>query len=229
MNRWFAGGVLIAAVIGILIIASDTYPAIKTHDIEESSGITDNGITETKTKEMLLELTNKEERGMTGNLLDDLNRALWFSSNKETIRAKGEVFQDVIGYSEVKDLKTEIRKVKEVQALVVPANVMILSRPVKKVIKKDTTELGLEKNSITEKRANEPLFSKLRGPEKEEVSVPIDQDTALPYTSILLVSMIIGSLISFILTCTWCTWAFPVPGLAPEKRGEEKEEMPLAA
>lgn len=229
MNRWFVGGVLITAVIGILFITSDTYPAIRTHSLEESIGIIDNGITENKTKEMLLELTSKEEGGVTGNLTDDLNRALWFSSSKETIRAKGEVFQDVIGYSEIKDLKTEIRKVKEAQALVVPANVMILSRPVKKEIKKDTTELGLEKNSITEKRANEPLFSKLSGPEKEEVSVPIDQDSAIPYTSILLVSMIIGSLVSFMLTCTWCTWAIPVPSLAHDKRGEEKEEMPLAA
>lgn len=225
MNRRFAGVVLITMVIGILFIAGDIYPAIRTYDLEGSIGIP-----ETKAEEMLQEITkNKTERGMTGSLANDLDKALWFSSNKETIRAKGEVFQDLIGYSEVRDLKTEIQRVEEAITDVTPAKALILSRPVQDEIKMEIARRGLEKKSITEKTVKEPLFSMLRGPEQEEVSVPISEDSALPYTSILLVSMIIGSLVSFALTCTWCTWAFPAPGLDVGKEVEDKEEMPLAA
>ncbi|MEK7870832.1 MAG: hypothetical protein AAB244_00450, partial [Nitrospirota bacterium] len=79
MKSWFMGGILITAVIGLFFMAGNTYPAISTYNLEESTSITDN-----KTEEMIHQLTgNKAERGMTGKLTADLDKALWFSSNKE--------------------------------------------------------------------------------------------------------------------------------------------------
>lgn len=61
----------------------DTYPAIRIDNVEWGKDITEN-----KTKEMLRELSkDKTKRGMTGELLADLEKAQLFSSNKETIRA----------------------------------------------------------------------------------------------------------------------------------------------
>lgn len=226
MNRHLVGRVLIIAAIGIFFITGNTYPAIRTNNPEESIGITEN-----KTDNLLQELSeSKTERGMAGDLAADLEKALWFSSNKETIRAKGEVFQDVIGYSEIKDLKTEVRRINEATAApAVPVNTLILSRPIKKDTQMEIIKRGLEKKNIKE-AAKEPSFSMLRSPEREEISVPVGEDSALPYTNVLLVSAIIGSLVSFVLTCTWCTWAVtPAPDLDLKKRGEYEEEMQLAA
>lgn len=229
MKSRLVGRVLIISVIGILFITGNAYPAIRTNNLEEGIGITDN-----KTEEMLQELSeSKAERGMAGDLTADLEKALWFSSNKETIRARGEVFQDIIGYSEIKDLKTEIRRIKEagVAPSVEPASTLILSRPLRNGMKKEITERGLEngKKTLAEKGAKEPLFSMLRNPEREEISVPVGEDSALPYTSFLLVTAIVGSIISFMLTYTWCTWTIPAPNIDLPERGENEEEMPLAA
>lgn len=229
MKRWYMGGVLITAVIGMFFMAGNTYPAIRTYNLEESTSITDN-----KTAEMFQELTgNKTERGMTGELTADLDKALWFSYNKEKIRAKGEVFEDITGYSEIRDLKSTIQETREVvlplPTVVSPAKALMFSRPMTEEIKKEIARRGLEKKGITVKGVKEPLFSILRVPEREEVSVPVGEDSALPYTSILLVSMIMGTIVSFMLTCTWCTWAFPAPGVDVEKRADNEEEMPLAA
>lgn len=229
MKRWFMGGILITAVIGMFFMAGNTYPAIRTYNLEESTSITDN-----KTEEMFQGLTgNKTERGMTGELTADLDKALWFSYNTEKIRPRGEVFEDVIGYSEIRDLKSTIQETKEVvftlPTVVSPAKALMLSRPMNEEIKKEIARRGLEKKGTTEKGVKEPLFSILRGPEREEVSVPVGEDSALPYTSILLVSMIMGTIVSFMLTCSWCTWAFPAPGVDIEKRADNEEEMPLAA
>ncbi len=229
MKSWFLGGILITAVIGMFFMAGITYPAIRTYNLEESTGITNN-----KTEEMLQEISgNKTERGMTGELTADLDRALWFSYNTEKIRARGEVFEDVIGYSEIKDLKSTIQETRGVVLLsptvVSTAKTLMISRPAIEEIKKEISRRGLEKKGTTDKGAKEPLFSILRGTEREEVSVPVGEDSALPYTSILLVSMIMGTLVSFMLTCTWCTWAFPAPGVDVEKRTENEEELQLAA
>lgn len=227
MKSRLVGGVLIISVLGILFITGNVYPAIRTNNLEEGIGITDN-----KTEEMLQELSeSKAERGMAGDLTADLEKALWFSSNKETIRARGEVFQDVIGYSEIKDLKTEIRRIKEadVASVVMPASTLILSKPLQNGIKKEITERGLEKKTLAEKGAKEPLFSMLRNSEREEISVPVGEDSALPYTSFLLVTAIVGSIVSFMLTCTWCTWTMPAPNIDLPKRGEDEEDMALAA
>ena len=225
MKRWSAGRCLLLGVIGILFMAGDIYPAIRSSNLEGNIGIIDN-----KPEEMLQELTkNRPERGMTGDLTADLEKALWFSSNKETIKAKGEIFQDTIGYSEVMDLKTAVRKASVAAPPIAAAEALILSRPQNDEIKKEMTRRGLDKKVAREKGAQEPLFSMLRVPEREEISVPVGEDSALPYTSILLVSLIIGSLVSFMLTCTWCTWALPSPGMDVGKETGEHEEMDLAA
>ncbi len=229
MKRWFMGGTLITAVIGMFFMAGNTYPAIRTYNLEESTSIKDN-----KTEEMLQELTgNKTERGMTGELTADLDRALWFSYNTEKIGARGEVFEDVIGYSEIRDMKSTIQETREVvlplPIVVSPAKALMFSRPTTEEIKKEIARRGLEKRGITDKGVKEPLFSILRGPEREEVSVTVGEDSALPYTSILLVSMIMGTIVSFMLTCTWCTWTLPAPGVDVEKRTDNEEELQLAA
>lgn len=229
MKRWFMGGILITAVIGLFFMAGNTYPAISTYNLEESTSITDN-----KTEEMIHQLTgNKTERGMTGKLTADLDKALWFSSNKEQIKTKGEVFEDITGYSEIRDLKSMIQEKRAVSlplpTVVSPAKALMFSRPTTEELKKEIARRGLEKKGITENGVREPFFSILRNPEREEVSVPVGEDSALPYTSTLLVSMIMGTIISFMLTCTWGTWSIPAPGVDVENRADNEEEMPLAA
>ncbi len=66
----------------ILFISLDTYPAIRMDNVECGKDITDN-----KTEEMLQEFSEHEtKKGMSGELATDMEKALMFSSGKETIR-----------------------------------------------------------------------------------------------------------------------------------------------
>lgn len=221
---------------GILFIAGDIYPAIRTYDLERDAGLINNN---KMTEEMLQEtIGTKGGGGMVGNLTDDLNRALWYGSTREKMKAGGEIFQDIIGYSQVSNLETEVQKVEEsgntafTKEAVKPVSTVgsvILPRPTSEEIKKEIKIRGLDKNITGEKAKVNPIFSILRNPEREEISVPVGEDSALPHTSLLLASMLVASLVSFILTCTWCTWALPIPADGRKLKKEEEVELSLAA
>ena len=69
-------------IAGILFISLDTYPAIRMDNVECGKDMTDN-----KTEEVLREFSKYEtKKGMSGELATDMEKALMFSSDKETIR-----------------------------------------------------------------------------------------------------------------------------------------------